>query len=116
MRTRFGLAYVILVAACGGQGDTATDATAPISRDLFVQTYVELRMESFDNTPRVITDAEKDVILAERGITDEDLRHFIQVHGSDLPFMRDLWADIEAQILSLLSPGSDSTVVPDSGA
>jgi hypothetical protein len=108
MRAGIAMALVLASMACGGSTETATSSTETIPRDVFVQAYVELRMEAFDNTPKIITNAEKDLILNQRGISEDDMRHFIEVHGPDLEFMRDLWADIEAQILSLLSPDLDT--------
>jgi hypothetical protein len=108
MKIGIGLAGVLLIAACGGEGASATDAGGAIERELFVQTYVELRIESFDNSPQIISDGEREQVLTERGVSDEELRHFLDVHGSDVVFMRDVWADIEAQILSFLRPAEDS--------
>ncbi len=108
MKVVWGLAGVLLFAACGEEGASAIDEDGIIDREVFVQTYVELRMESFDNIPRVITDGERDVILEERGVSAEELRLFLTVHGPDVEFMRDLWAEIEGQILNLLNPEPDS--------
>lgn len=109
MRAAYALAGVLLFAACGEKGAPAIDTEGLIDRELFVQTYVELRMESFDNTPKIITIGERDAILDERGVSEEELRLFLEVRGSDVAFMKDLWAEIEAQILSLLSPEGDSS-------
>jgi hypothetical protein len=114
MRPGYGLACALLLTACGGEGDPATRALDVIERETFVDTYVQLRMASFDNTPRIITDGEKDRILAGQQVTEEELRNFLTVHGSDIPYVRDLWADIEAQILTLLSPNEELRPLPDS--
>lgn len=120
MKSRFGLVGALLLAACGGDDAPEVDAEDLIAGDVFVQTYVELRMESFDNTPRIITTGERDRILQAHDVSEEELRLFLEVHGPDVEYMRDLWAEIEAQILSLLSPAEDSLggdpPLPDDGA
>lgn len=108
MNAVVGLAGVLLLAACGGEDASAIDREGLIEREVFVQTYIELRMEAFDNTPRVITEGERDAILEARDVSADDLRSFVKYHGPNVAFMRDLWADIEAQILSLLTPENDS--------
>ena len=65
-----------------------------------------------------MTKTDADLKKLKRGVielvSEEDLRLFLEVHGSDVTYMRDLWADIEARILSLLSPDADSTIPADS--
>ena len=97
---RYGLALfsVLFAAACGGEDAAAVDLAAAIDRDVFVQTYVELRLEALDNSATVITKAELDQILNERAVSEEELRHFVEVHGADVEYMRDLWKEIEDQI------------------
>ena len=99
------LTVALLLAACGGESSGPDPAAADaIDRELFVETMVELRMEALDNTPMVITEQEKAEILGERGLTEEDLRVFVETHGKRLEYMRDLWADIEARVLSRIDP------------
>ena len=109
MRSTLGaLVGLLLVASCGGETSSREAPDGVIERDLFVQTYVEIRMTALYNGSRTITPAQKEEVLAERGVSEDDLRLFIETHGPDLAYMRDLWADIEAEILSLLSPDAEA--------
>jgi len=108
MRKLAALTAILLFVGCGGDSAGPPTGSDAIDRELFVETMVELRMDALDNTPMVITEQEKAEILEERGLTEEDLRDFVEAHGKDLLFMRDLWADIEARVLSEIAPEAEN--------
>jgi hypothetical protein len=41
---------------------------------------------------------EPERILAERNLTPEDIRRFVEVHGSNVPMMTDVWTEIESRV------------------
>jgi len=104
MRRLVALTVAMIVAGCGGESSGPDTAADVIDRELFIQTMVDLRMDALDNTPMVIAEQEKEAILRERGVTEQDLRDFVEAHGRELVYMRDLWAEVEARILVEIDP------------
>ena len=45
-----------------------------------------------------LVDAARDSILAKYDVTDQDLLDFVDSHGADVEFMRDLWSEIETRL------------------
>jgi hypothetical protein len=44
----------------------------------------------------------RDSILAVYDVTGEELLEFVDTHGEDVEFMRDIWAEIEGRLLEQL--------------
>ena len=80
--------------ACGGNR-VPEDV---IDRDVFVQTYVDLRVAALATDSQKIAVTERDEILARHGITAADLTRFAEAYAEDLDFMRDVWNDIELEL------------------
>ena len=93
------LAVVIagLAAAC----TPAEPAT--ISRESFVQTYVALRAAELRSSGAVIPDEDRERVLAEMGVSEEDLLAFAEVHGGDVLFMEAVWTDVQNRLVELSS-------------
>lgn len=81
--------------ALGGCGAAESDA---IDRELFVQTYVDLRVAAIEADSQRIGEPEREAILARNGVTTDDLLHFAEVYADDLDFMRDVWNDVELRM------------------
>ena len=86
---RTALAALVIVAACAGGAET-------IDRDVFVATYVDLRVAALETDSARLAEGDREAILARHGVTEEELTTFAEVHAADLEFMRDVWADVEA--------------------
>ena len=80
--------------ACSGS-DTGADT---IDRETFISTYVDLRAAALRRDSREITDEERDSILGEYGVTEDELLSFAEVHGREVPFMQDLWDEVEGRL------------------
>jgi len=97
-----GLAALLLLAAataCGGDGaEPATEAPATVSREVFVSTYVDLRLAALRDSVGTITTDQRERILAEHGVTPGELVRFVEAHGDDLGYMRDVWNDVDQRI------------------
>lgn len=103
------LALTLSLGAClDGGASPEADAGKVIEREAFIATYVDLRLETLDNPAYRVDDDERDEILERHDVTEDDLFQFVDVHGTDVEYMRDLWADVEARILAVLSPDGDS--------
>ena len=79
--------------ACGGE--QAPEAAGTIPRDVFVGTYVELRMAALHSPDGRVSPEAKAQILEARGITEDDLLDYIDVNGVRVQFMVEVWAEID---------------------
>ena len=88
-------AAALLVAAAGCE----EEGPETISREVFVETYVALRVaELRESGDDGISAEARDRVLAEKGVTEEELLTFADVHGPDVNFMEQLWDDIETRL------------------
>lgn len=93
MRSRSGrcvgaLALLLVLApfvACGEETGPET-----IEGSAFVAAYVDLRLTAME-TAGAAGEVRRQAVLAEHGVTEEDLLEFVEVHGRDGAFMRDVW-------------------------
>ena len=94
-----GLAVVIagLAAAC------APAEPETISRETFVETYVALRAAELRSSGAVIPDEDRERVLAEMAVSEEDLLAFAEVHGDDVLFMEAVWTDVQSRMAELSS-------------
>jgi hypothetical protein len=81
------------IAACdtGPAGQT-------IHRDVFIDTYVDLRLAALAAEEFVITPEQRLEILSRRGVDEERLLGFADVHGADVDFMNEVWAEVERRL------------------
>jgi hypothetical protein len=95
-----------------GCGPESTDPDRPptISREAFVDAYVALRIAALQDPRQRLEPGEKTRILAQRNLSEEDLLTFAEVHGTDVPFMRDIWQEVDSIMREKREPG-DSTRV-----
>ncbi len=90
-----GLATVLL--AC--EPDIpSSEGEAPVDRGTFIEAYVELRLEALKWDGGRLPEEERDRILRELGVSADDLRAFVQVHGRNVPFMADVWTEVEERM------------------
>ena len=91
------LALSILLAGCDS-GFPASNSSATISEDAFVDAMVELRRAAVEEEDLRIRPNRRDEILQARGLAVEDLTGFVEVHGADVPRMNRVWTRIEARL------------------
>lgn len=72
--------------------------------------YVALRIAALQDPRQRLEPGEKTRILAQRNLSEEDLLTFAEVHGTDVPFMRDIWQEVDSIMREKREPG-DSTRV-----
>ncbi len=116
---RFGLGpacllMVLLVAptACD-PGFPTSEGEASVDRDTFVEVYVELRLAALEWESGRVPEAERDRILAEHGVSEDDLREFIEVHGRNVPFMNDVWHEVSDRIRAEMEPDEGLPGLPE---
>ena len=79
--------------SCTDAATVALEGTA--EREVFIETYVDLRAKALAAGTTEIEAGVRDSILAVYGVTGEELVEFIDIHGEDVQFMSDLWGEIE---------------------
>jgi hypothetical protein len=88
-------AFIIAVSGCGDE-DANPRADEAISKELFIEAYVELRQEGLRSPMTEISLEDRDRILEELGVTEEDLFTFVDVWGTDGDFMVEVWETIDS--------------------
>lgn len=91
----------------------SSEGEAPVDRETFIETYVELRLEALKWDGGRLPEEERDRILRELGVTADDLRAFVQVHGRNVPFMADVWTEVEERMAR--RAGSEGPPGPEEG-
>lgn len=82
-----------VAAACG-----PSTPEGVIDRETFIEAYVELRVAALSTDTARIAASDREAVLDEMGITEDDLIEFVEVHATDLEFMRDVWNEVELRM------------------
>lgn len=101
------VAMVLLAAACSP--DTAAPVGgSTVDREVFIATYVDLRVAVIRAEGFELSDKDRATVLARHGITEEDLLGFAEFHGEDVAYMRGVWDEVEARMDAIrVLPGPD---------
>lgn len=97
----FALLALLALTACD-PGFPSSEGTAPIDRDTFVAVYVDLRAEAVRWDGGRLPEDERDRVLQEHGVSADDLRAFVQVHGRNVPFMTEVWTEVDERLADLV--------------
>lgn len=108
------LVLLLVAGACGIDEDAPPRGRETISRETFIATFVELRRSALESETGQITDEERERILSEHEITEDDLVTFVDVHGGRIDFMRDIWTEVETRVLG--SEEGDTAKADTAGA
>jgi len=92
---------MLLASACSA-GTSSGGAGDVIDREVFIQTYVDLRVAALETETQQLSDEARAEVLTRSGVTTDNLVNFAEVHGRDLDFMRDVWNDVELRMDALL--------------
>lgn len=88
-------ATVAATATCAPNESVSSDV---MTREAFIETYVALRAAGLQTESRVISPEDRERILAEHHVAQEELLHFAEVHGGDATFMREVWEEVESRL------------------
>jgi len=91
----FLTALLLGVAGCNSK-PVNPRAEEAISKELFIEAYVQLRMEGLRSPMMEISLENRDRILEEVGVTEEELFTFVDVWGADGEFMVEVWGTIDS--------------------
>jgi hypothetical protein len=92
-----GLLLVALTACDGGIPGSERERTIP--RETFIQAMVELRLAAVESPGEPVTAARRDRVLEALGVTSEQLVRFAEVHGRNVPYMNDVWNEVQRRLL-----------------
>lgn len=100
LRRSLGLAVVTgsVVALSSACGPDEGGAEGTIERDVFIATYVDLRVSALQTDSQRVSEALRDSLLTHHGVTVEQLLHFAEANADRIAFMRDVWADVESEL------------------
>lgn len=90
------LALLVTLPGCdlgipgSGSGETIDDQT-------FVEAMVELRLATARSDGALSASVREDV-LADVGVSGDDLVTFIEVHGENVPRMHDIWVELDLRL------------------
>jgi hypothetical protein len=97
---RFRYLILLAVALLPGASCTSCDSEggkgAIISREAFIQAYVELRVEALGTPGEELPLERRDQILENLGLSEEDLLNFVEARGRDIQFMRRVWEEVDS--------------------
>lgn len=81
---------------CSSTPEEGAGREETISRDAFMEAYMELRVVGLSVGGREMTLSIRNQVLDSLGLTPEDLLHFVEVHGTDVDYMRSLWTEVDS--------------------
>ena len=85
-------------AGCADEEPALPQGPPVIEREAFIATYVDLRDAALREPRAEISDSARQAVLERHGVTEEELLRFAEVRGTDLVFMRDVWAEVERRM------------------
>ena len=96
MKLSRSLVFVTLLLVSCSDGAQEEAAQETISREAFAKAYIHLRMTALQAEGQEMTLSNRNQVLDSLGLEEEDLIHFVEVHGTDVQFMRNLWEEIDS--------------------
>lgn len=81
---------------CAGPGERGEAET--LTREAFVETYTALRQAAMQSSSGVIAPEDRERVLAEQGVSEDELASFAETHGADDEFMRTIWEEVQEKI------------------
>lgn len=97
------LVLSLVIAGCSFNGEE-TGPKHTISREEFVEAYRELRLLALQGEGRRLTVTARNRLLDSLGVQEEDLLRFVDVHGTDVQFMRGIWEEVDSVLEALRRP------------
>jgi len=91
-----GALVVAVSTALAGCGSPTPEGV--IDREAFIDAYVELRIAALETDSSKVAATDRDAILADIGVTEDDMLAFVRAHAADLEFMRDVWNEVELRM------------------
>lgn len=91
------LVIALGTSACAGDA-SSPDRGSTISAQTFVDAMVALRTSPLLDRSGYLPAGVPEQILTEQGVSPADMRKFVEVHGSDVPLMTEIWNAVDAGV------------------
>ena len=104
----WALASVAALCLLGCHEDT--DPSGVIEREVFIATWVDLRTTAAKYVGGALPASERTHLLRERGVSEDQLLAFVDVHGEDPRYMLEVWTEVERRMLPMLDNDSAAPV------
>jgi hypothetical protein len=97
------LASVLLLSAyaAGCRGTETVIPEGTITREQFTAAWIDLRFAALEAGRPEPTPEARDSVLAAHDLSATDLFDFLEVHGRDVDYMRELWEALEDTVAVL---------------
>jgi hypothetical protein len=92
-RILFAALCAVLLLSC------RSDRATTLDRDEFVTTVVELRRAAMElrGDPGAY-EVRREQLLQARGVTEDELRQYVEVHAGDVQHMAEVWNEINSEL------------------
>jgi hypothetical protein len=90
--------FIVLALAACDSGIPGSERERTIPRDVFIRAMVELRLAAAESPGDPMTSAGRDQLLEEMGVTPDQLVRFAEVHGRNVPYMNDIWQEVNRRL------------------
>jgi len=99
-RMRATLILTALLVACGGEPAMPTSS---IDREQFISVYVELGLAQDRSADAGAFQTQKQAVLSRHGVSEAQLKEFVDVHGQRLDFMAEVWDSVRQRMTTTAS-------------
>lgn len=104
--------FIALALAACDSGIPGSERERTISRDVFIRAMVELRLAAAESPGDPVTSARRDQLLGELGVTPDQLVRFAEVHGRNVPYMNDVWQEVDQRLQERADQEEDVAPLP----
>lgn len=95
---RPGVWTLVVAGLLACSSGSAAPEVETVGREAFIEAYVALRTVGLRAPQQLLSEEDRERILSEHGVTQEELFTFIEVHGEEVEYMRDVWNEIEERL------------------
>lgn len=92
------VAAALLAVTAGACGDVFSPDRGTIDEETFIEVYLDLRVAALQSPRMQIREEDRDRILREHGVDEEDLIHFVETHGADIHRMTRVWEEVSDRL------------------
>lgn len=91
------LGTVLALSGCD-DGVSGAEGAQTISGETFVDVMVALRSSPLLDPSGYLPVGVPEQILTEHGVSPDAMRRFVEVHGSNVPLMTEIWAKVDSLV------------------
>jgi hypothetical protein len=88
----------VLIAVCMSCSGRNSASEETIARETFVATYVDLRRTALSSPGQNLTDADRERVLGQNAVSEDELIAFADAWGGDISYMTGVWEEVGARL------------------